>query len=165
MTGFLLHYGCLIQPLCHTFQVVPMYCLRKRSSNQGRRRDGAALVEFALVAPVFFLIVLGMVEFGRMLMVQQVITNATRVGARRGIIEGATETEVTTQVNNYLANASVSGATVTVNPTDLTTLGFGDNVTVTVSVPFDSISWSGNAWFLSGKTLKASSVMQAERFQ
>ncbi len=45
-----------------------------------RNRRGTAAVEFALVAPVFFLLVFGMIEYGRMVMVQQVITNASREG-------------------------------------------------------------------------------------
>lgn len=134
------------------------------AKDTGRRR-GAALVEFAIVAPVFFLIILGIVEFGRMLMVQQILTNASREGARRAIVEGVTQSEVETQVNNYLSNASISGATVTVNPGDLSNLGFGDNVTVSVTVPYDTISWTGSPWFLGGKTLGASTVMQAERLQ
>ncbi len=39
-------------------------------------------MEFAVVAPVFLLLVFGMIEYGRMVMVQQVITNASREGAR-----------------------------------------------------------------------------------
>src|SRR6266581_3486012 len=67
-----------------------------------RNRWGAAAVEFAVVAPVFFLMVFGMIEYGRMVMVQQVITNASREGARVGVLDGATTADVTTAVNNYL---------------------------------------------------------------
>lgn len=123
------------------------------------------MVEFAIVAPVFFLVVLGTVEFGRMIMVQQILTNASREGARRAVIEGSTQSEVQSQVSNYLANTSVNGATVTVAPADLTNLGLGDPVTVSVSVPFESITWTGGSWFLGGTTLQASSTMQAERLQ
>ena len=42
-----------------------------------------------MVAPVLFLIVFGMIEFGRMVMVQQVITNASREGARVAVLDGA----------------------------------------------------------------------------
>ena len=123
------------------------------------------MVEFALIAPVFFMVIIGMVEFGRMIMVQQILTNASREGARRAIIEGATQSEVETLVTDYLSGASVSGATVTVTPSSLNSVGFGGKVTVTVSVPYDTVSWTGSSWFLSGKTLKASTVMQAERLQ
>ena len=40
-----------------------------------RHRRGATFVEFALVGPVFFLFVFGMIEFGRMVMVQQILVS------------------------------------------------------------------------------------------
>ena len=42
------------------------------------RRDqrGAAILEFALVAPLFFLVILGLVTFGMILAKKQSITNA-----------------------------------------------------------------------------------------
>lgn len=141
-------------------------CGRRSPSRRARRnRRGAAVVEFAIVAPLFILLLFGMIEFGRMIMVQQVLTNASREGARRAIIEGSTQTEVETQVNNYLAGTTVSGATVTVEPTNLTNLGFGDPVTVSVSVPFNAVSWIPSSMYLEDATLGASTVMQAERFQ
>ncbi|MFH5804451.1 TadE/TadG family type IV pilus assembly protein [Alienimonas sp. DA493] len=138
---------------------------RIRSISYRPGRCGAATVEFALVAPLFLLLILGIIEFGRMLMVQQILTNATREGARRAVIEGATAEEVRTLVDRYLSNASVSGSTVTVTPHELGYLGFGDSVTVEATVPFDSVSWTPSPWFLGGSTLRASTVMQAERFQ
>jgi Flp pilus assembly protein TadG len=111
------------------------------------------------------MIVFGIIEFGRMIMVQQILTNASREGARRAIIEDATHAEVELLVSNYLSNASVSGATVTVAPNDLSNLGFGDPVTVTVAVPFDDVSWAGSAWFLGGSMLQANTIMQGERLQ
>ena len=70
-----------------------------------RNRRAAAAVEFAIVAPVFFLLVFGMIEYGRMVMVQQVITNASREGARAAVLDGATTGSVTTTVNAYLTAA------------------------------------------------------------
>ena len=138
----------------------------RRAKHAGcRRPSGAALVEFALVAPIFFFIVLAMVEFGRMIMVQQILTNASREGARRAIVEGATPTEVEAVVKNYLQRSSVKEGTVTITPKRLDRAGFGDSVSVTVVVPFDAISWTGTPWLLRGKTLKAQTTMQAERLQ
>ncbi len=37
----------------------------------GRRRRGATVVELAVVTPIFFLLVFGLVEFSRMLMIRQ----------------------------------------------------------------------------------------------
>jgi Flp pilus assembly protein TadG len=138
---------------------------RRKPARPRRRapRRGAAVAEFAVVAPLLFLLIFGMFEFGRLVMVQQVLTNASREGARRGILERATAAEVETVVQDYLAGSSVSGATVTVSPGSLAGVGFGDPVTVTVSVPFDEVSWVPAPWFLGGKTMSAQSVMRAER--
>jgi hypothetical protein len=45
-------------------------------------QKGAALVEFAIVAPVFFAIVFGLIEFGRAYFVVNTLTEMTRRGAR-----------------------------------------------------------------------------------
>ena len=58
---------------------------RRRS----RRRRGQALVEFALVVPWFFLLLLGIIEAGRFIFYYEVLHNATREGARYAIVNGA----------------------------------------------------------------------------
>jgi len=131
----------------------------------GRKRRGAAVVEFAIVAPIFFLMVLGIIEFGRMVMVQQVITNASREGARIAILDDTTAGDVRTTVDNYLANATVVGAEVTVDPDPPSDAGYGEPVSVTVSVPFDQVSWLPSPMFLGGTTLTASTVMRRETVQ
>ena len=122
-------------------------------------------MEFAVVAPLFFLLVFGMIEFGRMVMVQQVITNASREGARVGVLDGATSTSVTAAVNTYLQSAAVSGATVAINPESPGSAGYGQPVTVTVSVAFSQVSWLPSPMFLGGETLRASTVMRRETVQ
>ena len=86
--------------------------------NNRNTRRGAAVVEFALIAPIFILLVFGMIEFGRMVMVQQVLTNASREGARLAVLDGTTTSDVTTAVGNYLTNAAInsSQAITTVSP-------------------------------------------------
>jgi len=125
-------------------------------------RVGASAVEFAIVAPIFFLVVLGIIEFGRMSMVQQVITNAAREGARIAVLDGSTNTKVTNRVNDYLSAGSVNGATVTMTPDPPSTAGFDDPVSVSVSVPFDNVSWLPAPFFLKNKDLTASVVMRRE---
>ena len=126
-------------------------------------RRGTTVVEFAIVAPLLLLLIFGMIEFGRAVMVQQLLTNASREGARRGILEQTTAEEAETVVADYLAGSSVTGATVTVSPVSLDQVGFGDPVTVTVSVPYDQVSWLPAPWFLKGTNLTAQSTMRAER--
>jgi Flp pilus assembly protein TadG len=133
-----------------------------------RKRQGAAAVEFAIVAPLFFLMVFGMIEFGRAIMVQQVLTNASREGARVAVLDSPTPTAtvVRNTVTTYLHNAGISGTTVTINPAEPTTAGYGESVTVNVSVPFTSVSWLPSPMFLGANTtLRASTVMRRETVQ
>src|SRR4029077_13314881 len=67
---------------------------RRRRGYRFANRCGAAAVEFAIVAPVFFLLVIGMIEVGRAMMVQQVLINASCVGARQAVTAGATSSAV-----------------------------------------------------------------------
>jgi Flp pilus assembly protein TadG len=131
-----------------------------------RKRRAAAVVEFAVVAPVFFLLVFGMIEYGRMVMVQQVLTNASREGARRAVLDGATTPEVQATVENYLTSAAINGATVTVNPNPPSNAGAGEPVTVTVSILFGQVSWLPTPMFLGeDATMRASTVMRRESVQ
>jgi len=130
-----------------------------------RKRRATAAVEFAIVAPVFLLMVFGMIEYGRMVMVQQIITNASREGARTAVLDGATTDSVTAAVNAYLTSGSISGATVTVSPDPPSNAQNGDPVTVTVSVPFSQVSWLPSPMYLGGTTLSSATVMRRETSQ
>jgi Flp pilus assembly protein TadG len=136
---------------------------RQRPFARQDGRRGVAAVEFAIVAPLFFLMVLGCIEIGRALMVQQVLVNASRAGAREattlnGTLAGATEAAV-----GYASGASVPGVTATISPDPGSAKG-GDLITVTLSVDFLSVSWSPAPWFLGGQSLTATSVMRKEGF-
>jgi len=123
-----------------------------------------AATEFAIVAPVFFLMVIGFIEFGRALMVQQVLINASRVGARQASTTGATTAQVQAAVQAYTNGVAINGVTVTVTPDPAAAVA-GTAITVNTTVPFSSVSWMRSAWFLGGKTLKASSQMRKEGFE
>jgi Flp pilus assembly protein TadG len=47
-----------------------------------KKNDGAAAVEFAIIAPLFFVLLFGIIEFSALLYNQAVITNASREAAR-----------------------------------------------------------------------------------
>jgi Flp pilus assembly protein TadG len=133
-----------------------------------RNRRGAAAVEFAIVGSVFVIIVFGMIEIGRVLMVQQILTNASREGARIAILDSPTPTatQVSSTVTTYLQNMGISGATVTINPTEPTTAAYGAPVTVTVQVPFSNVSWLPSFMFVRANAkVKASAVMRRETVQ
>ena len=54
-----------------------------------RERRGQAIVEFALVAPIFILSLLALIEFGRAVYSIQMLHNAAREGARYAIVHGS----------------------------------------------------------------------------
>ena len=54
-----------------------------------RTSAGQALVEFALVAPVFFLILFAIIEGGRFMVYYETLSNAPREGARFAIVNGS----------------------------------------------------------------------------
>ena len=138
---------------------------RKFADFADRYRRGAAAVEFAVVAPVFFLMIFGMIEFGRMIMVQQVLTNASREGARLAVLDGTASSDVKTAVAKYLTGARIydnvttalSSATIRVYVgvgdtyvlAEPSTAGYGAPVTVTVEVPFSQVSWLPSPIFVS----------------
>lgn len=62
---------------------------RSQSRNQSRAGGGQALVEFALVAPIFFLVLFAIIEAGRFMLYYEALNNATREGARYAIVNGA----------------------------------------------------------------------------
>jgi hypothetical protein len=136
--------------------------LEKLCRSCRRNRQGAAVVEFAVVVPVFFLLVFGMIEYGRLVMVQQILTNASREGARRAVLEVVDEDDVIDAVNDYLADSSISGAEVTVIENAPIPPDFANSMTVTVSIPFSEVSWLPSPMFLGSYEMSASSTMRRE---
>ena len=117
-------------------------------------RRAAAAVEFAMVASVFFVLILGLFELGRGLMVQHLMTNAARQGCRVAVIEGKSSSDVSTAVLNVLTPEGISGDTVTVQVDDAaanaSTANPGDEISVTVSIPASTVSWVPKSQFLFG---------------
>lgn len=136
---------------------------RLNSGDSGHRnaleRSGAAIVEFALVAPLFLSLIAGVIELGRAIEVVQLLTNASREGARVASYDTTTQTSsITSTVNSYLSSVGITGATTVVSPSP-TTASDGTAMSVTVSIPFSSVSWFPSPFFLGGQTLQATSVM------
>jgi Flp pilus assembly protein TadG len=74
---------------------------------------GQSIVEFALVVPVLLLIVMGVIEFGNLLMNVNVLTGAAREGVRVAAVTNPDVDQVTSTVSNYLTSANIHGATIT----------------------------------------------------
>lgn len=130
---------------------------------QRRGRRGAAAVEFALVAPFLFLILIGMVEFGRALTIHQGVTAASRAAARESVLPGATVSSVEAVAFQFVTQVPDSEVTVTTSP-DPTTADAGDLITVSVSVPAQVMTKMGQIWFSTDTVLSASSTMRKEGY-
>jgi hypothetical protein len=95
-------------------------------------RRGATAVEFAMTAPIAFLLLFGALELGHANKVYHSAEAAAYEGARKGIVPGATAAECIS--DDMLRLCRVRGATVTVTPNNLTPAD--PSVTVRVEVPY-----------------------------
>jgi Flp pilus assembly protein TadG len=137
----------------------------RRHSVLGFRRDakgrlGATTVEFALVAPAFFLVIMAMFEFTRLNVLRHTADNAAYEAARVAIVPGATVAQATTEANRLLSIVNARGAQVNFNPSTITPET--NSVTVTVTIPLDSNGWVVPR-FTQGRTLTSSATMRTER--
>lgn len=106
-----------------------------------KKISGNSMIEFALTLPILMLILVGIIEFGAITYNKAVITNASREGARYGIVfrtpSYASTSEIATYTENYCQGKLITfgstpaNVTVTVTQSSVTPT-FGDTLTVTV---------------------------------
>jgi Flp pilus assembly protein TadG len=146
----------------------------RRTGRPDEARRGAALVEMALVLPIFCTVILGIVEFGRAMMVAQLLTNGAREGARVAIMPGSTKADVENAVLDFVeSSVGVSREKVTVTVTVTAAAGNpdpGNNLAnankrdlceVLVEVLFSDVDYIP-AKFLSDRKLVGQSAMRRE---
>jgi len=102
-----------------------------------KAQKGQSLVEFALLVPVFVIMLFGIMEFARLWETMNVLTSAAREGARVAAVTAPSVSQATNAVERLLGAANISGAAVTVS---------GPNsdaeVIVTVSVNYTPLTGS-----------------------
>lgn len=59
-----------------------------------KNQTGQSIIEFAIIAMLFFLVFFGIMEFGFLMYNQQIVTNAAREGARFGILARLPENKI-----------------------------------------------------------------------
>ena len=132
-----------------------------KSKRRTQQRRGATIAEFAIVAPVFFVLLFTGIEFSVLNTIRSTAINAAYEGARKPVIPGASAATGITEAERIMAIIGVSNLTVTVTPTTLT--DETREVTVQVSVPYDS-----NAiimpWFTGGLVINSQSTLRTERY-
>jgi Flp pilus assembly protein TadG len=101
---------------------------------------GAVAAEFALLLPVLLTILFGIIEFGMIMYGREVVTNASREGARAGIVQRVpplTPGEITTVATNYLTGTGINAADVVIAvPASGGVTGTPVTVTATYSYPW-----------------------------
>lgn len=115
-----------------------------KSSITRRRLRGAAAVEFAVVAPLFLLLLGGIIEGGQAFRIQHAISNASRRGARAAIVDGASSIQVAESITRQCSQTlRVDETAVTVvvavngdSSIDLSRAAEQDEISVTVSIPY-----------------------------
>jgi Flp pilus assembly protein TadG len=117
----------------------------RRAAIPGKKRErGAAMIEMAITMPLLLLLSIGVFEFGRAFQCWQVLTNATREGARVASLPGTSDDAVTSRVQNYLDAGQLQfaySADVVVDRLGEISIGTdtASASTVTVSYPFEFI--------------------------
>ena len=127
-----------------------------------RSESGASAVEFALLLPVLMMILFGIIEFGMALYRQAILTNASREGARLGIVPSVTNAEVNTKIDAYLTAAGIAPGTVTRTPPPVLTGGTGSDVKVTLTLPYTYVVLPGLTSITPSINLVATTVMRHE---
>lgn len=118
----------------------------------GRSEDGgAAMVEFAILMPVLFLLVFGIIEFGRAYNAQNTLTHAAREGVREYAITQDPAKGETAAINaaSTLDSNQIVVTTTACNP--------GQPTTLDLEYPF---SMQIAFWNVANFTMEANGVMR-----
>lgn len=141
-----------------------------RSKNTFQPRTAVAAVELAACMPLVALLLVGLLEVGRVVQMNQIVCNAAREGARNASTGTNTFANVQTVVTNYLTNAGITnqaGLTVTVynvtqgnsgpqfNPS---TANWMDQLQINVSIPFANVQLTSLNFLPSNTTISAQTV-------
>lgn len=153
-----------------------------RQIHGDHRRSGAALVEFAIVAPVMLTLVIGLLETGQALRAANNMAAAVREGGRlaamdwNGFVpEGWTPNEkVISDVRNFLNAAGLPGESATIEIVSAEEGDAGEDFiltdpnntyrlfTISIRIPYDDISTFPST-FMHGQTLTAALTFRAVR--
>jgi len=148
--------------------------MTRSTRRPSRVRRGAALVEMALVLPVFMMVVLGIIEFGRALWVANMVTNAAREATRMAVLDGSSNANVSQSAKDFLSSTLSVGASdvsvsIVITPADgnpnpaneCANANTRDLIDITITVPFDKVSLIPGD-YLAGKNLIGRSAMRHE---
>ncbi len=133
-------------------------------------QNGGAAVEFALILPLLIVLLFGIVEFGLLLYNKQIITNASREGARAGVVAGIPRLDdagIQAVVNKYADKYLVTFGTKNFPPPVIlpvesarTGFLFGKDLSVKITYDYDFLVLK--AFGFGPITLRAQTIMKME---
>jgi Flp pilus assembly protein TadG len=122
---------------------------RTRVNSPNDNRRGAAMVEMALMLPVFLVLTFAIIELGWLMYVRQSMNFAAREAVRTMAVRGYTDVEAEAYAKNYLSTlANYSYSFTTSNPDN------GSTVTMEIRVPVQDVS------LLGGRLVPGSTIMR-----
>jgi Flp pilus assembly protein TadG len=151
-----------------------------KTRRQGQRagRGAAAAAEFALISPFLAMLVMGMFELSRGMLVRETLCNAARKGCRTGIIHQYGNSDITNDCLNIMKDngyttsqfnpPSVGSITITVTDPNGSSLSDaldappGSKVTVQISIPVSSVAWV-TPYFLPSTSIESDVVVMMKQ--
>jgi len=143
-----------------------------------RETRGAVMVEFAIACLVFLLIIAGILDLGHAFYMQQVVTNASREGARYGITyrtntngQRIAPSSLSPTIANYLLTGYLSQALLPADANPQVTPAGAGYTTGTKGANLEITVTALKSWFVlhnfvpglsSQLNLRATTVMQCE---
>ena len=110
-----------------------------RPSSQRTRRPAGVIVEMAVISVVCLTFMFAIFEYGRVVMMQQIMENASRAGARAAVVTATSNitpavatANVTAVVNGQIASLKLTKVNVTLFQAD----DLGNNIGLWTSTPF-----------------------------
>jgi len=125
-----------------------MFAILKRlTGRQSKREDGQSLVEFAMVVPIFLLVLFAIVDFGMAFHAWITVTNSAREGARIGAVHAPVAT-IEQRVRDTATALDADNLSVTVTNADDQGGQPGESVVVDVSYDYSLMTPLANLFNL-----------------
>lgn len=140
---------------------------KQRTCHAGRNagRAGIAAVEMALVTPLLFLFIFGLLDIAHGYMVQHLMQDASRQGCRAGVCHHKTNVAVQATVDRLLKSGGIPKASTTIlvnnQSGDVATAKPGDSISVQLTLPLSQVSFFPTGGFLKGQ-LNATCTMRRD---
>ncbi len=117
------------------------------------------MVEFAIIANLFMIMILTCMEFARMNMARNLMQDAAYFGARHAVVPGATQAEAIEAAESVLESMLSNGYTVTVSELNAD----AEEIDVTVEIDLAAVALFA-PYFLPETTISTTANMRTERY-